>query len=76
MILAWYAAHFGDNELALAAFRRGFVDIRGFTVEAIWYPALSAARKRKASRTSCAISALSTIGVPPANGATSASLGC
>ena len=45
MILAWYAAHFGDNELALAAFRRGFVDIRGFTVEAIWYPALSAARK-------------------------------
>jgi adenylate cyclase len=45
MILGWYAAHFGDNVLALAAMRRAFVDKRGFAVMALWYPVMGAARK-------------------------------
>jgi adenylate cyclase len=44
-ILGWYAAHFGDSALALAAMRRAFVDKRGFAVHALWYPVMGAARK-------------------------------
>jgi len=46
MILSWYAAHFGDNELALHALRRGFVEMNGGVfVESIWYPVLRGVRK-------------------------------
>jgi adenylate cyclase len=45
MLLGLYAAHFGDNVLALAAMRRAFVDKRGFGAQALWYPVMRAARK-------------------------------
>jgi len=45
MILGWYAAQFGDNALALAAMRRAFVGKHGFSVHALWYPVMGAARK-------------------------------
>jgi hypothetical protein len=37
-ILAHWAAHFGDAELALTALRRAFVDLRGITTGNIWFP--------------------------------------
>ncbi len=36
--LAYFAAKFGDEALALACLRRAFVDMRGITVAAIWHP--------------------------------------
>jgi TolB-like protein len=48
MILAWYAAHFGDDELALRALRRSYVDMKGVFVAAIWYPVLREVRKMPA----------------------------
>ena len=41
MILAWHAAHFGDDALAGAALRRAFVDLNGAFVPAIWFPQLA-----------------------------------
>jgi len=37
-ILAHWAAHFGDTELAIAALRRAYIDLRGITVANIWFP--------------------------------------
>ena len=45
MILAWHAAHFGDDALAGAALRRAFVDLNGTFVPAIWFPQLARYRK-------------------------------
>lgn len=45
MILAWHAAHFGDDALAAAALRRAFVDLNGPFVPAIWFPQLARYRK-------------------------------
>lgn len=43
--LACHAAHFGDNELALAALRRGYVEMIPSYVSAIWLPPLRGVRK-------------------------------
>jgi TolB-like protein len=45
MILAWHAAHFGDDALAGAALRRAFVDMNGVFVPAIWFPQLARYRQ-------------------------------
>jgi len=45
MILAWHAAHFGDDALAGAALRRALVDLKGSFVPAIWFPQLARYRK-------------------------------
>jgi TolB-like protein len=37
-ILAHWAARYGDTELAHAALRRAYVDLRGITVGNIWFP--------------------------------------
>jgi adenylate cyclase len=37
-ILAHWAARYGDTEVALAAFRRAFVELGGFTIGNIWFP--------------------------------------
>jgi hypothetical protein len=44
-ILAHWAARYGDTELALAALRRAFVDLRGLTVGNIWFPIQRATRR-------------------------------
>ena len=44
-ILAHWAARYGDAELALAALRRAFVELRGITVGNIWFPAQKATRR-------------------------------
>lgn len=44
-ILAHWAAQFGDTELALAAMRRAYVDLRGITVGNIWFPAQKQTRR-------------------------------
>ena len=44
-ILGFYAAHFGDNALALAAMRHGLLDMIIFGVFPLWYPVMSEARK-------------------------------
>jgi hypothetical protein len=45
MILSWYAAHFGDNALALNGLHRGFVDMNGGVyLASIWYPVLTEVR--------------------------------
>ncbi len=43
--LACHAAHFGDDELALAALRRGYVEMIPSYVSAVWLPALRSVRK-------------------------------
>ncbi len=43
--LAQLAAYFGDDDLALACLRRGFVEMRGVTVPAIWHPNFASLRK-------------------------------
>ena len=48
MFLAWYAARFGDDELAVAALRRGFLEYAGSYPTAIWFPCLSRTRRTPA----------------------------
>jgi TolB-like protein/Tfp pilus assembly protein PilF len=47
-ILALYAAHFGDQALALAALRRAYVDLEGLQPHIIWYPVMREARRTSA----------------------------
>ena len=48
MFLAWYAARFGDDELAVAALRRAYLEYAGPYPTAIWYPCLSRTRRTPA----------------------------
>jgi len=43
--LAYLAAHFGDDELALACFRHAYVEKRGVTVPVIWHPLFTRTRQ-------------------------------
>ena len=43
--IAYLAAYFGDDELALACLRRAFVEKREITVVVIWHPLFASARK-------------------------------
>jgi TolB-like protein len=43
--LAQLAAYFGDDDLALACLRRGYIEMRGVTVAAIWHPNFASLRK-------------------------------
>jgi TolB-like protein len=43
--LALWAAQFGDTELALAAARRAYVDMRAFPIQVLWLPAYRNVRK-------------------------------
>jgi hypothetical protein len=44
-LLAAYAGHYGDQELALAALRRSLVEFRGFSLVILWWRALARARR-------------------------------
>jgi serine/threonine protein kinase/tetratricopeptide (TPR) repeat protein len=44
-LLAAYAGHYGDQDLALAALRRSLVDFRGFSLVILWWRALARARR-------------------------------
>jgi len=44
-ILAHWAAHYGDTDLALAGLRRAFVDLGGITVGNIWFPVQKETRR-------------------------------
>jgi adenylate cyclase len=46
--IASMAAFLGDDELALAALRKAFVEMRGVQVAGIWHPLFARARKTKA----------------------------
>jgi hypothetical protein len=46
--IASMAAYFGDDELALAALRKAFVDMRGVQASGIWHPLFASARKSEA----------------------------
>jgi TolB-like protein len=48
MFLAWYAARFGDDELAAKALRRCFLDWGGIYPIALWYPCLARVRRTPA----------------------------
>jgi adenylate cyclase len=48
MVLALYAAKFGDDELAVKALRRCYVELVGTYLMGIWYPTLSRARRTPA----------------------------
>ncbi|HXZ69128.1 MAG TPA: hypothetical protein VEH07_11095, partial [Alphaproteobacteria bacterium] len=43
--IAYFAAYFADDELALACLRRAFVEKRGITVPVIWHPLFAGVRK-------------------------------
>jgi len=43
--IAWYAAHFGDTELALAALSRSYVDMEASYISLIWEPLLRNVRQ-------------------------------
>jgi adenylate cyclase len=45
MFVAWYAARFGDDDLAAKALRRCFVDWAGIYPIALWYPCLARVRR-------------------------------
>jgi adenylate cyclase len=48
-LISWYAAHYNDNELTLAAMRRSVVDLRGANfVGGLWWPGLATARREPA----------------------------
>jgi len=38
MSLSWYAMRFGDMELAMAALRRCYIELRGFFWTPLWFP--------------------------------------
>ncbi len=44
-ILAHWAAHYGDTELALRALRRAYVDLGGITFSNIWFPVQKQTRR-------------------------------
>lgn len=48
MLLSWYAARFGDTELANAALRRCYIEMNGLHVKGIWFPFLRDVRKTPA----------------------------
>ncbi len=48
MLLSWYAARFGDTELANAALRRCHIEMNGLHLKAIWFPFLRNVRKTPA----------------------------
>jgi TolB-like protein len=48
MLLAWYAARFGDTGLANAALRRCFIELNGQHRKTIWFPFLRDVRKSPA----------------------------
>ena len=43
--LAYLAAYFGDDDLALACFRHAFVEKHGVTVPVIWHPLFAQVRR-------------------------------
>jgi TolB-like protein len=38
MLLSWYAARFGDTDLANAALRRCYIEMNGLHIKSIWFP--------------------------------------
>ncbi len=44
-VIAQWAVHFGDTDLAFEALRRGFVELRGLTVIQIWHPIFAELRR-------------------------------
>jgi TolB-like protein/DNA-binding winged helix-turn-helix (wHTH) protein len=40
MVIGFHAGRHGDSQLAIAAMRRTLVDMRGISVQALWYPDL------------------------------------
>jgi TolB-like protein len=45
LLIGLHAGHYGGVELALAALRRGFVDLRGSYMASLWYPHMAAVRR-------------------------------
>ena len=43
--IAYFAAYFGDDDLALACLRRSLVDMRGILINAIWHPLFARLRR-------------------------------
>jgi adenylate cyclase len=48
MFLSWYAARLGDTELAVAALRRCYVQMKGIFLSPLWFPFFSPIRKTPA----------------------------